>query len=304
MPEPFVPEGRIIDLPGRGETFVRHHFGGTDRPTLLLLHGWTVTADLNWFACYGPLAQRYNIVAIDHRGHGRGLRSTHPFDLAAAADDAAAALTALGVDGVVAVGYSMGGPVALHLAERHPGLVEGLVLTATAARFNRRLGERVQWLLLPLLPVLLRRDGMNRILRYGIDKRAAADETVAAWRERLVGETQRHSSTGTMEAARALARFDAREVAAGLEVPSAVVLTTGDRTVHPSSQRELAKLLGARVLEVEAGHEAFFQQPAAFAAALLAAVEGVLARRHDGNGSVSRTVARHARRWRRRHARV
>ncbi|MPY91498.1 MAG: alpha/beta fold hydrolase [Acidimicrobiia bacterium] len=304
MPEPFVPEGRILDLPGRGETFVRAHFSGTDRPTLLLLHGWTITADLNWFACYAAFAERYNLVAIDHRGHGRGLRSTHPFDLEAAADDAAAALELLGVRPVVAVGYSMGGPVALHLAGRHPGIVEGLVLTATAARFNRRLDERLEWALLPLLPMVLRRDGLVRALRRALDKQAALDPAVAAWRGRLVGETQRASTASTVEAGRALSRYDAREVAMELELPAAVVLTSRDRAVPPSSQRELAKLLRARVLEIEAGHDVFIQQPAAFAAGLLAGVEGVLARRAEGNGSVTRAVARHARRWRRRHVRA
>jgi 3-oxoadipate enol-lactonase len=299
---PFLPEGRIVDLPGRGETFVRAHVGGTDRPTLLLLHGWTITADLNWFACYEPLAARYNLVAIDHRGHGRGMRSTRPFDLEAAADDAAAVLDRLGVARVIAVGYSMGGPVAIHLADRHPGRVEGLVMTATAARFDRTLAERASWLFLPLLPALLRRDVMGRLLRRLIDQQAAVDETVAAWRERLIGESQRANPDGIVQAGRALQREDAREVAARLDLPAAVVLTARDRNVRPGSQRELATLLGARVLEVEAAHEVFLQQPAAFAAGLLAAVEGVVARRGEVRRPVTRAVARHARRWRARHA--
>lgn len=304
MPQPFVPQGRILDLPGRGETFVRAHFGGTDRPNLLLLHGWTVTADLNWFACYAPFAERYNLVAIDHRGHGRGLRSTHPFDLAAAADDAAAALEQLGSPKVVAVGFSMGGPVALHLADRHPGLVDGLVLSATAARFNHRLAERVQWAMLPLLPTLLRRDGLGRVMRRRIDAEAAADPIVAAWRERLLGELARSNVCGTFEAGRSLSRYDGRDQAARLELPAAVVITSADRQVAPASQRELAQLLDARVLEVEADHDVFLHQPAAFAAGLLAAVEGVVARRSGADTSVARAVTRHARRWRRRHARV
>jgi pimeloyl-ACP methyl ester carboxylesterase len=59
-----------------------------------LLHGWTATADLNWGACYAGLAPQVNVVALDQRGHGRGIRG--PFTLEACADDAAALIGALG----------------------------------------------------------------------------------------------------------------------------------------------------------------------------------------------------------------
>ena len=59
-------------------------------PSLVLLHGWTATADLNWYACFAPLAEHFRVVAIDHRGHGRGLRSAEPFRLEQCADDVAA----------------------------------------------------------------------------------------------------------------------------------------------------------------------------------------------------------------------
>ena len=76
---PGLPEGSIALLPGRGEVFYRHHRGDPSLPTLLLLHGWTASADLQWFTAYEQLAERYSFVAVDHRGHGRGLRSDEPF---------------------------------------------------------------------------------------------------------------------------------------------------------------------------------------------------------------------------------
>ena len=87
---PALPPGRNVALPGRGTTFVRELAGPEGAPTLLLLHGWTATADLNWFACFEPLAEHFRVVALDHRGHGRGLRGDDPFRLEDCADDAAA----------------------------------------------------------------------------------------------------------------------------------------------------------------------------------------------------------------------
>ena len=92
-----------------------------DAPTVLLLHGWTASADLQFMAAYRALGERFSFVGIDHRGHGRGFRSTQPFELDDVADDAAAVAVQLGISSVIAVGYSMGGPVALAPHPSSPG---------------------------------------------------------------------------------------------------------------------------------------------------------------------------------------
>ena len=129
MPElrlPWLPDGRLVRIEGRGELFVRHHrHDDPAAPVVLLLHGWTASSDLQFFTAYEALAARCSFIGIDHRGHGRGLRSPDAFTLEDAADDAAAVVRHLGVGPVVAVGYSMGGPIALHLARRHPDVVAG-----------------------------------------------------------------------------------------------------------------------------------------------------------------------------------
>ena len=118
---PWLPEGRTLVVPGRGELFYRsHRHADPAAPTVLLLHGWTATADLQFFTAYEALAARCSFVTLDHRGHGRGLRPEARFELEDAADDAAALVEALGVGPVITVGYSMGGPVSMLLARRHP----------------------------------------------------------------------------------------------------------------------------------------------------------------------------------------
>ena len=133
VPEPPIalPRGAIIHVPGRGEMFLRD--SGGDGPPVLLLHGWMFSADLNWYRAYDALIDAgYRVLAVDHRGHGRGLRTPEPFTLKDCADDAAALLAHLKVQPVMAVGYSMGGPIASLLARDHPQLVAGLVLGATS----------------------------------------------------------------------------------------------------------------------------------------------------------------------------
>src|SRR5258708_20985172 len=73
-----VPPGHTVVLPGRGETFVRD--SGGNGPTLLLLHGWIVSADLNWIRCYPPLVTAgYPLLAIHHPRHGPRIPTAPPF---------------------------------------------------------------------------------------------------------------------------------------------------------------------------------------------------------------------------------
>src|SRR5258708_4385199 len=109
---PPLPVGERVYLPGRGTTFVRRVKGPPGAPTLLLLHGWMASGGLNWFRVFDALGEHFDVIAVDMRGHGRGIRNGRRFRLADCADDAAATLDALGVGPVIAVGYSLGGPVA------------------------------------------------------------------------------------------------------------------------------------------------------------------------------------------------
>ena len=114
-----LPPGRLIDIPGRGQTFIREVQGPDNAPTLILLHGWTATADLNWFTCFEELGKHFNVVALDHRGHGQGIRSRNSFRLEDCADDVVALADTLGINTFIPVGYSMGGTIAQHIWKQH-----------------------------------------------------------------------------------------------------------------------------------------------------------------------------------------
>ena len=43
--------------------------------TVFLLHGLAATGRLNWFTSVRALAERFRVVVVDHRGHGRGIRT-------------------------------------------------------------------------------------------------------------------------------------------------------------------------------------------------------------------------------------
>ncbi len=274
--EPRLPPGRAIDLPGRGTTFVRE-VAGPDRsaPTVVLLHGWTVSADLNWFPSYEPLAQRFRVVAIDHRGHGRGIRSRRRFRLADCADDVAALCEALDLDRVTVAGYSMGGPIAMLTWHRHRDLVDGLVLCATAPIFRRSGAGRIVAGALPLAaglgrltPPRARHALAGRLLGQRLD-----DGDLGAWARSQIGLGD---PVAVAEAGAAIGRFDNRSWLGEIDVPTVVVRTTRDLAVPPARQTTLASSIpGAAVLDVDTDHGGCLTAADRFVPALVRACASV-----------------------------
>ncbi len=252
---PWLPPGRVINLPGRGEVFARDSGGTPGDTAVLLLHGWTASADLNFFPVYARLAEAYRVIAMDLRGHGRGMRSTEPFSLEDCADDAAALLGQLGAGPVVVTGYSMGGPVGLLLARRHPGRVQALVMQATALEWHHTARERMIWRLLPVMELGLRLGTgtgfVERALRQAIEESPELD----VYRPWLAAEFRRGLARELTDAGHALSRYDAEPWAGQLGLPAAMLITTRDRLVRPAKQRQLAGALRAHVIEIDADHD-------------------------------------------------
>jgi 3-oxoadipate enol-lactonase len=233
---------------------------------------------MNWCKCFPVLAKDYRVVALDHRGHGRGIRSRSPFKLEDCADDAAALVAELGLGPVTAVGYSMGGPVAQLMWMRNPDSVDGLVLCATAARFAARqeftgtlgtlsLGASMA---ISLLPANFRRQGMSLATRN-----LGANAGLAAW---AVEEWERNDPSALIQAGLALGRFDSTGWIGQVDVPTAVVVTALDTTVSPRRQWRLAQRIPDSVaFPVQGDHRACVEEARLFIPALQAACASVQA---------------------------
>jgi pimeloyl-ACP methyl ester carboxylesterase len=274
---PALPPGSVVNLPGRGEVFVRDSGAASARPAVLLLHGWTASADINFFPAYACLAECYRVIAMDLRGHGRGMRSVEPFSLEDCADDAAAILDQLGTGRVIVVGYSMGGPVGLLLARRHPGRVAALVMQATALEWLRAPRERAVWRLLPVLDLALRFGAGVTFVERVLRRAAAEAPELDGYRSWLAAEFRRATAHDLVAAGRSLSRYDSTPWAGQLNVPAAMLVTTRDRLVGPAKQRELAAVLRACVLEIDGDHDVPLANGAEYAKLTRLAVDKVAA---------------------------
>lgn len=239
-----LPLGRRVELPGRGTTFVREVPGPPGAPTVVLLHGLMASAGLNWFQAFGPLSRHVRVLALDHRGHARGLRTRRRFRLADCADDVAALLDVEGIDSAIAVGYSMGGPIAQLLWRRHRDRVDGLVLSATSDRFLPGRREQVVFATAMAMAAGTSRVGgaLTRIPIGVVQRRvpAAVRGRPEDLREWARAELRRHDWRMVAEAAQSIGTYDGSGWVGGIDVPTTVLVTTEDRAVPPTDQARLA----------------------------------------------------------------
>jgi pimeloyl-ACP methyl ester carboxylesterase len=113
----------------------------TGRP-LVLLHGVALSAAL-WHYQLTDLANRFRVLAVEHRGHGLSLAGDAGFSIGRLAQDLAELLEALDLGDAVLVGHSMGGMTVLQFAVDHPGVlgerVAGSVLASSLASTEGRI---------------------------------------------------------------------------------------------------------------------------------------------------------------------
>lgn len=272
-----LPPGRLIDIPDRGQTFIREVQGPDNAPTLILLHGWTATADLNWFTCFEELGKHFNVVALDHRGHGQGIRSRSAFRLEDCADDVVALADVLGINTFIPVGYSMGGTIAQLIWKQHEHRVNGLVLCSTAPIFAKSREERLGFLGLTGLATIARftpTQTVDWITEQVYLQRKA--EGLDQW---AIEEMSGHDWRQILEAGKEIGSFNSLKWLSEVDVPTSVVITTQDQVIPPERQQRLLDLLkDVDVHLVDGGHNAIYAEQRTYVPKLVAACNSVYQR--------------------------
>jgi len=83
------------------------------------------------------LAKRMQVIAVDPRGIGRSTKSPPPYSVEGWADDFALMIEKLGFGPIHVLGSSLGGSMALALAQRHPGRVKSLIVVGGFSELDR-----------------------------------------------------------------------------------------------------------------------------------------------------------------------
>lgn len=123
------------DIEIDGATTLHYATSGAGEP-ILLIPG--LGLDHNYYRFGIPLLSRHlQVLAVDPRGIGRSTKSPPPYTVEAWADDFAVMIDKLGRGPIHVLGSSLGGSMALALAQRHPGKLKSLIVVGGFSELDR-----------------------------------------------------------------------------------------------------------------------------------------------------------------------
>jgi esterase len=101
--------------------------GDPSAPPILLLHGITSFGGTwQWFV--PDLVERFRVLRLDFRGHGRSARAEGKYSSAGYISDAVTAIEQVAGQPCVVMGHSLGGVTAAALTQQHADLLRGAIL--------------------------------------------------------------------------------------------------------------------------------------------------------------------------------
>jgi 2-succinyl-6-hydroxy-2,4-cyclohexadiene-1-carboxylate synthase len=234
-------------------------------PRLALVHGFTQSGRA-WGPAADALAGHHRLLVLDAPGHGRsaGVEA----DLPAGADLMA---EVVGAGGPAAwLGYSMGGRYALHVALRHPGLVERLVVVSATGGIDDPAEREARRRADEALAARVEAEGVEPFVRWWLAQPmfAAIGPESAQTEARLdntaagLSSSLRRAGPGNQE--------PLWDVLGGLAMPVLVVAGGLDAKYCELAAR-LARCIGTnatvRIVE-DAGHACHLTRPEAFVEAV------------------------------------
>lgn len=246
---------------------------GSGRP-LLLIHGVTLQAGV-WSPQFHLMADRYRVLALDVRGHGRSVAGRDGFGRTVAARDVATVLEHFDLHDVVIVGHSMGGMITMEFAGDFPDELEervaGLVFMDTAAHqilpkavlpLAKLAGRQVHTRFVAGKPIPQRSFGEDDVsllmtrLAFGKNPSAKAVDQVRRYLEDVPQSTSLPSWIDLLD-------HDAREALKVTKTPSMVLVGSRDLLTPVYAAKRIAKFLPDARFEVleGAGHQLMQERP-------------------------------------------
>jgi 3-oxoadipate enol-lactonase len=265
----------MIDTFERQDVRIGFEVTGTGRPVLL---GHSFLCDRSMWRHQVPhLAEQWQVVNIDARGHGASSRLRGPCTMDDLVADALAVADHLGIERAVWGGLSMGGMVAMGVALRAPERVSALMLLDTDS------GSETAWRRFKYgaLAQVVRMVGLGPVMgqveaqMFGRTARRERPALVRDWSAGLMNRTDVPSILAINAALKA--RDDVTSHLKTVDVPALVLVGSEDVSTPPARARRLADALpNARLVQIPGvGHLSSLERPEDVTEAMLAFLDSM-----------------------------
>lgn len=233
-----------------------------DGPALVLLHSLGADSSM-WSAQATALAERYRVVRMDLRGHGRSDAPPAPYSIDMLGSDVMAVAEAAGLERFHLGGISLGGQIALWAAIHRPDRLLSVVLSNTAARIGSEEGwnERI---------AAVRGSGLVSISEMVVGGWFSEGFSDPERRSQALAMFQATDPQGYIGCCFALATGDLRDRVGEVTVPTLIIAGEVDRSTPPSDAAWLHERISPSRMEVIAGcaHLPNLEKPAEYSALL------------------------------------
>jgi non-heme chloroperoxidase len=301
------PDGdaaRALDAPMYVDRVLDSHDGGSiyvvesgEGPPIVLSHGVT-NSSRSWFHQLESLpCAGFRTIAFDHRGHGGSALGTSGHSLENLALDMRTVVEGLDLHDAVLVGHSMGGVAVQGFVTEFPDIaaerVAGIVLLSTLAKtpfgsYSTRTKKRIEQITnrAPDMSWMWSHRNVGLLfarLGFGRDPHPSHVELVRQMLRDCPPETR-------LEAPRALIGLDTTAVLPNVDLPTLVIVGTGDLLTPPSQAREIARLIPNARLEVfpGGGHMLMLERAAELDRLIIDFAHDVLSTRDQRTSDVAR----------------
>ena len=241
-----------------------------ERPVAFLLHGGPGADHTSYKPTFSALADRMQLVYVDHRGQGRSARASQAsYTLENNVEDLEALRLHLGLDSIIVIGGSYGGMVALAYAARYPGSVSQLIVYATTAsheflpRAQRTLRDRGTPEQITIAQKLW--DGtfqsndelktyfeiLGPLYSYRTEPVDQSEPQSVAWGDRILSYEATNEAFGGF-----LRTYDIRSELAKITAPTLVLAGRHDWICAPEWSEEIARLIPGAEVQIfeDSGH--------------------------------------------------
>ena len=255
-----------MDVVSNGCRFNVRTEGSSAAPWLMLSH--SVATDLTmWDWVSDGLAEDFQLLRYDTRGHGGSDAPAGDYTMDMLADDAAGILDALKIDKVHFLGLSLGGMTGLGLALNHAARLHSLIVADARAQANPGYSESWQQ-----RAASVAERGIEAIVEANLERwfterfRRNDPDTMNQVRAMI----RRTSPVGYRGCAAALAGLNYGDRLKDIRLPVLYLTGSDDQGAPPEVMKDMQQATpGSRYIEIaDAGHIASIEQPAAFGTAV------------------------------------